>query len=463
MDNTDFEVPTLSCALPLRLTSLPPELKHAIYICLPDVSSAKALALTSSSFYHTFLDIQARVIPQILEKKMDPEMLRDSLAALKVSRIQIWSKKAVLKVLIDLFGRSHAYKSHAWNLSDALAASKIHDCIEFFATKFASSALSENPTARGAVTAAPSSNEMRRIKIALHRYELYCNLFRYPSHHRMVRDKVNRNRLIRPDTFSTREQQEIFLDRFSFWEIEQLGCIHDFLMQEMTIPFTDVAKHDVAWGANCVPYLDNDLTEKVHKEPRLTRGLEYLYRLVTADSYDARLKILDEHDPTPRGSPYCNSRLPDVFRYRLEDDEQLYLRPNLSSDHDRGPSEAWRWAHSESSMNQFYFRRNHRILRQRGYVMWDLKRLDDWGMIDTPVEDLVGPHVPYFLEDCAWTSRHWLQERSWKERSYIWREGGRGWWAPGDESQIQWYEELRVSRIQEQPEIRWPRLVSFRR
>lgn len=434
------------------LTSLTPELKYAIFMCLPDVPSAKALALVSFSFYHTFLDAQSLILSQMLQNEMSTEMLRDSLTALQVSQIQVWSKSAVFNILDGYFAGSLDHKLHKWRLSEALAASKIHQCVEFFATEFAASALSENPTVRGA-NAAPTFSEMRRIKLTLHRFELYCNIFRRPGHDRMVRNKLDRNRLIRPDPISAQEQRNVFFDKFSPWEIEQLGCIHDYLVQEITTPFNDVAKHDVDWGELSIPYIDDGESDRIYhnsrKESYLARGLEFLYRLVTANTYDARHDILEEPNPEPCRKRMSRDSLSDVLRsqiegdgvplkYYTEEEEELHVRPAFNSDNDCGPMEAWRWAHSESTRGQFYFRRDHGPLRQRGYVMWDLKRLIDWHLTEKPVRDIISRRrLDYFglkEKDAEWRE----QSESWKERSRIWQKGGRGWWAPGDESHIRW-------------------------
>lgn len=449
MEDSHSTSPTASDVLPRRLTSLAPELKHAIFVYLPDVPSAKALALSSSSFYHAFLDAQALILCQVLQNEMDTEMLRDCLAALRVSQIQIWSKEAILKILDDYFGGSLTPRSHTWRLSEALAISKVHGCVDFFATEFASSALSKNPTARGA-NAAPSSSEMRRIKLALHRFELHCNLFRYPSHNRMVRNKLDRNRLIRPDPFSAQEQHICFIEKFSPWENEQLGCVHEFLLQELTIPFCDVAKHDVDWGENSVPYVRGDRSEEeVYMAPHLSKGLEYLFRLVTADTYNARHDILHERDQGSDVRGRYRNRFSVVLRSQVEDDgvplneyteedEKRYLHPSFDSDNDRGPVEAWRWAHSKSSRSAFWFREDHQPLLQRGYVLWDLKRLIDWKILEKPVEDIIARKYLGYFERVERRAEREGQMESWKERSRIWQEGGRGWWAPGDESRVQW-------------------------
>ena len=435
---------------PPRLTSLAPELKYAIFMCLPDVPSAKALALTSSSFFQTFLDAQGFILTQVLQNEMDTEVLRDYLTALRVSQIQIWSKDAILKILEKYFAGSISHTSHKWKLSEALAISKAHECVDFLASEFSSSALFKNPTARGA-NAAPSSGEMRRIKLTLHRYELYCNVFRHPTHDRMVRDKLSRNRLIRPEPFGAHEQRRIFFDKFSPWENEQLSCIHEFLVQEITTSFRDVAKHDVEWGSNSVPYIDDDtgMGENLYKKCYVARGLEYVHRLVTASTYGARYEILEERNPQPCRSGRFGNRLADVLELQVEDDgvplkdyteemKTLHIGPAFLNDSDSGPMEAWGWANSKSSKGQFYFREDHRPLRQRGYVMWDLQRLLNWKLLEKPVEEVIAPHRRGYPERLRREVEREEQRKSFKERSRIWMDGGRGWWAPGDESHIRW-------------------------
>ena len=443
--------PTASRMIPFRLTSLAPELKYAIFIFLPDVPSAKALALTSSSFFQTFLDAQHLILTQVLQNEMDTEVLRDYLTALSVSQIRVWSKDAILKVVDRYFENSISHTSHKWKLSEALAISKMNEIVDFLASEFASSALFKNPTATGA-NATPSSSEMRRIKLTLHRYELYCNLFRRPTHDRMVRDKRNRNRLIHPRQFIPLEKRKVFFDKFSPWENAQLGCIHEFLVQEITTPFRDVAKHDVEWGYNSVPYIDDNtgIGEDMYKKSYVARGLKYVHRLVTANTYAARYEILKEPDPEPRESRRFANRLPDVLGVRIDDDgvlfkdyteelKTLHIRPPFSNDSDCGPMEAWLWANSDSSKGQFYFRNDHRPLRQRGYVMWDLQRLLDWKLLENRVEDVIAPHRPGYPERLRREAERNEQRESFKERSRIWMDGGRGWWTLGDESHIRWW------------------------
>ncbi len=53
---------------------------------------------------------------------------------------------------------------------------------------------------------------------------------------------------IQHSPFGAQGQRETFFGMFSPWENENLGCIHDHLIEEITILFNDVAEYDVDWG-----------------------------------------------------------------------------------------------------------------------------------------------------------------------------------------------------------------------
>ena len=443
MEGADAKQPTIGSITKSQLTSLAPELKCAIFRKLPDVTSAKALALTSSSFYHTFLDAQSVLLTQVLQNEITTNLLHGAFAAFKASRIPVWTKQAIRGFLDEYFGDFIPHKSQKWELSEALQMSKVHSCVEFFAAEFASAALSKNPTARGS-NAAPSAAEMTRIKRILYRFELYCNLFRKPHHDRMIRGE--RNCLIQPSPFGKEEQRDIFFDMFSPWENEQLGCIHDHLIEQITVPFNDVAKHDVDWGELEIewvePFGDKEIT---YKEGYLLKGLEFIFQLSTTSAYDDRHRLLMSNQGsaglhlfealTP-ADPLQHNGIP-LEKY-TDEEERLYVNPpfdNHDDDDNIGPAEAWRWAHARNAKDRFYYLKSHRSLRQRGYVMWDFKRHLDWGLLKKPVADILVSLRPGYLRRVAEQQE---QTESFEERLRIWEKGGRGWWARGDESQIQW-------------------------
>ena len=443
MEKLDVVSSTASDKLHLQLTTLPPELKCAIFVNLPDLASAKSLALVSSSFYHTFLDAESIILKQILQNEITTDLLYGAVAAHEASKIPLWTKEAVQDFLIKYFRRSPLHTSYRWDLSDALLMSKIHACVEFFAAEFASSALSHNPTARGS-NAPPSYTEMIRIKRNLYRFELYCNLFRKPGYDRMRRGE--RNCLIQPSPFREQEVRNIFFDNFSPWENEQLGCIHDYFIEEITPSFTDVAKHDVDWGEMSVPWIDTfDTTALFWKKGYLLKGLDFVFQLSTAYTYDDRHRLYWSNRRSS-GSFLSDAlgplrELSDqgvMLKDYDDEEEKRIIKRSFDDDNDSGPEEAWRWAHNTKTKNRFYFLANHQPLRQRGYVMWDLQRLVNWGILNKSVAKMIVRRSPASYNEADETAEEREQDESWEERSRIWGEGGRGWWAPGDESHIEW-------------------------
>ena len=441
MEGADAKQPTVVGAAKSQLTSLAPELKCAIFQKLPDVTSAKSLALTSSSFYHTFLDSQSALLTQVLQNEITTNLLHGAFAAFKASRIPVWTKEAVREFLDEYFGDFIPHKSQKWKLSEALHMSNVHSCVEFFATEFASAALSKNPSTRGS-NAPPSAAEMIRIKRILYRFELYCNLFRKPRYDQMIRGE--RNCLIQPSPFGKEEQQKVFFGMFSPWENEQLGCIHDHLIEQITPPFNDVAMHDVDWGELEVEWLEPFGDKEIfYKEGYLLKGLEFIFQLSTTTAYDDRHRLLKSDHGSGGFHLFEALTPPDSLQHHgipleeyTDEEERMYVNSSFDKhDGDIGPAEAWRWAHAKSTKERFYYLKSHRSLRQRGYVMWDLKRHLEWGLLEKPVANMLDSLRLDFLR---WESVQQEQRRSFEERTRIWLNGGRGWWAQGDESQIQW-------------------------
>ena len=68
--------------------------------------------------------------------------------------------------------------------------------------------------------------------------------------------RKEQNCLIQPSRFGAQEQREIFFNMFLPWEHEYLGCIHDHLIEETTIPFNHGAEYDVDWGGLPIPWIE---------------------------------------------------------------------------------------------------------------------------------------------------------------------------------------------------------------
>lgn len=101
-----------------------------------------------------------------------------------------------------------------WTLNEALRLERLHVSVDWFANKFATEALAKDPLSRSHAPVIPQ--EKARFQRALYRFEIYCNLFR----------EVKRvQSLVCP------EQKTVFFSNFAPWEIEQIGCVHDYLIR----------------------------------------------------------------------------------------------------------------------------------------------------------------------------------------------------------------------------------------
>lgn len=176
-------------------------------------------------------------------------------------------------------------------------------------------------------------------------------------------------------------------------------------------------------------------------------GLAYLHRVVTASTDEARYDAIDtapNFDPLSlhKGLSYrpYQSHLGSLpFTQWPELEREQILDESHACDFDNGPKRAWLWAHEDSYRlycnDEIYDRQVY--LRQHGYVMWGLCRWECWGlsrMAFEEWEDLCNESpVPTPTE-----GEKAEMQYSFKARSRIYNAGGRGWWAPGDESRIVW-------------------------
>ena len=174
---------------------------------------------------------------------------------------------------------------------------------------------------------------------------------------------------------------------------------------------------------------------------QLSLGLNYLRRLVTAKTYKERYQLLA---PNRRSDFYflheglIASNMVDDDDVELceysSEDERRYIHSPILNDPNPGPAKAWRWAHEHVSRDCFVQYEYHRELRQRGYVMWDLERLEHWDLFRAPWENASEAKSELVEEYEAMI-------KSFDTRSEIWHRGGRGWWSEGDESKIVWKKE----------------------
>jgi hypothetical protein len=106
------------------------------------------------------------------------------------------------------------------------------------------------------------------------------------------------------------------------------------------------------------------------------------------------------------------------------------------------PVKLWRDAHYNTIPEFSVMRRHNLLLRDAGYVFWDgyvgeTEEILEW--MEAVYWTFNGRLLPHELPG-LWRE----MRRSWERRLKIWTEGGRGYWADGDESRVRYDSNLAV-------------------
>lgn len=194
------------------LENLSVELKQTILSGIADIISLRAAALSCPALYSALLSAENHIVTRVLLNKVDFGVLPEAIIVQEALHLEPCSEK-----LTQEFVARHLNERHLppkkWSLCDAIRIAKLHACVSELALQFI-----ETVTTKSSIIVSRSVTraEICRIERALYRFETFCNLFRgfESSHHRLL------ERL-----FAT------FFFNFSPWEIEQLACVHDYLVQ----------------------------------------------------------------------------------------------------------------------------------------------------------------------------------------------------------------------------------------
>lgn len=404
-----------------------------IFRAIPDIPTLKALALTSSDLLKIFTRNASSFSFAVLCKEIPVAILPEAIAAWSSSKIKPWNKYGGWGFLKHYHANREAQLNQSWTLNKAREVSKLYQCCRFFASEFSAAALSENPKAG----LTPSRLESNRIERSFLRFELYCNIFRkqFPS-------QKSKHR------FSPEQQREMYLKYYADWENEQLACVHDCLFRRLSIPFNDLALHDVEWGKNEVDIVaDHSAPGSSRKEYILSLGLAFLQDVVGAQTYERRRELLGSglisDDRFLHASLSTRDQIAEAQNSMLftMGSSEPVAKPFFQDDDNTGPREAWAWAHRTPHPQIYTVAHNLKFynLRVWGYCWWDIDRLTRLGVFDSYRDGgkiVVYCHHIWMPKELRSSAEQ--QSKSWKQRSKIWRRGGRGWWAEGDNSKIIW-------------------------
>ncbi|KAI1307128.1 hypothetical protein F5Y03DRAFT_126745 [Xylaria venustula] len=415
---------------------LPVELLQEVLECLPDVPSLYAAILSCSSFHSAFIGAECAISTAVLFNQIKVEVLPEAMIACDSALLRPHdpnpkSRETILNfVTCNFLQRPTGHG--LWPLWKALHLGRLHFYVDALAKEFAVSALSKSPLNQ--LNRLPARQESCRIERTLYRFEIYCNIFR-----------ENEKRFSSSPSTVLSDRKRLFFDNFTPYENEQLGCIHDFLIQIVSPSFNEVAEHDVYWGAANVEYdnaIDNGYVQAV-----LSRGLEKIYKISRAETYDERYGVLNANECPHHNRGFLYEGLEEEANEPYNDNvyveditpvnERLYIKQPFFNDLDRGPMNAWRWAHVEETRSNWVYQQNRKELREWGYVLWDQSRLDAVGILHERWEDTVSVR-DLVLEQQEAGREHAYMQNSWIQREKVSRAGGSGWWSWGDRSKLKW-------------------------
>lgn len=266
------------------LLELPLHLLSMVLAQLDSMQSMGSAIVSHSLFYDAFNDDTKRIVRSILRNQIPPELICYAEATFKAQFVDNDDGKEVSILLRSAFksfdyeldsvpfqhwrlewifdyplrrtgvpkdsrrGQDNQSYSSMGAISIANTISKTYGHVKYFCECFVRDRLPLMQKLMGhPQDSRPSQMEFFRIRRALYRFQLYCNLnFRdvvdfHPG--RWVREKRNFR------------MGRYFFNPFSPWVNEQLACVHDYLEEVLSKTFDDIAAHEVVWGALSVDWL----------------------------------------------------------------------------------------------------------------------------------------------------------------------------------------------------------------
>lgn len=445
---------------------------HLLTLILSRLDDMHSLGLAIKSYrllYAAYQDDTNTVLKSIIRNQIPPDLMRYAVAAYDARYVNRDDKEALHELVVDSLARRDRrgrtfqewflkYKIENNAGAPALAAelSSMHSIVQHFSRRFLDDTLPLAPQvfgpARSPSTEA-SANEVFRAQRALYRFQIYCNVGFRDNHNAIPGEDLTHGW-----SSALKECQKYHHFRsFSPWVNEQLACMHDYLERDLSKAFDEVAAHDVEWGAKSADWLSRGKAN-TQKQAYLSYGLYFLIQLDRAEGYEQRSQLLKS-----KGLPYTSQFLAAQLPYAPPQDicgccppgkytlgvRRRWTRAEIDSnlraedtdgpdDLDSGPFDIWWYVHKHSFVQDSVFQDENSLLRRYGYVMWDVPMMFDRDEVRSRVHAARGQAVADHEEVEKGRDQ---MESSWRERTTIFEDGGRGYWSADDLSHVTWERE----------------------
>jgi len=211
---------------------------HLLSLILSDLDGMQTLGsaiLSHSSFYAAYKEQSTAIIHRIVQNQIPLDLIPYAIAVYRATQVDHHNSKDVKSLLarhFDNIALPPSLMLRPEHLEPAVAhlISKTHSAVERFSHDFVDDTLPLTQDQLGLHRQnynQASTSEIFRIRRALYRFQLYCNLtFRDQSDlRRSKQQRANLDSYLRLNYFGY----------FSPWVNEQLACIHDYLERVLSV------------------------------------------------------------------------------------------------------------------------------------------------------------------------------------------------------------------------------------
>ncbi|KAH8685689.1 hypothetical protein BGZ60DRAFT_395801 [Tricladium varicosporioides] len=413
-----------------RLSSFerfPVEILISIMQCLYDLPTLKALNRASPTFYRIYCNYQNQILYSVFQNASTTEILYEAKSLYLASLIPTKNEQRVENVKIFLIqyaeGRDKPLHLEAVDSAALVYIERIESLIDTLTDQYFESAQNticclqrQHPYASSTIydPGSISVYERRRIKLAFYHYELLCILFAPHTAHVCTYPS-------QPKGFTALEISTIYLSQFWNFEVEELGCIRDWLNARWNDVIAEcrAGLHTLRAtdGQNTASEMDmwRSLWERNaedENESLLALGLGFFREVWTEKDFEMKVWLLRDNcwilkEFMSKALYEDRSRRFERFRFTRRARNFYFFRTD-----EKGPNKGWEcaqpfWDRNLGEVVDVWF------LRFWGYVFWDAERLRQMGVLEWRDPDALSARYQAFAE----RSKNWRGPGRW-----IWQE-----------------------------------------
>lgn len=208
------------------LEQLPVELLGGILSALDDLPSLSSATLASRTLHNAFTQTKRAILSSVLVNSVGADVIPDALAAVGGIYATCESEGALLVAPAQI--------QCLLSEDQVCSVAKLSAVVRAFAKLFVQSATDARPEIKTGLRL-PSEAELACIERAFYRFEAFGNLLGAWS----------------GNLPTLEEKTDSLLSTLAPWEVEQLGCIHDFLFHQIKPGTFATFLCHVVPGLNC--------------------------------------------------------------------------------------------------------------------------------------------------------------------------------------------------------------------